>query len=68
MGTDNVEMNEHGCIPAHLWALKFEFQFFTCNKILDFFFFQLFSDIKATAIRPKAIQIQVVDQIWAVIH
>lgn len=39
MGTDNAEMNEHGCIPAHLWALKFEFQFFTCHEILDFCIF-----------------------------
>lgn len=73
MGTDNAEMNEHGCIPEHLWALKFEFQIFTCHETLHFcmFFFFLSSNclnsLKAT-ISSKALQVQVVEQIWTVIH
>lgn len=48
--SDNAEMNERGHIPAHLWALKFEFQIFACRGILYFcmVFPQLFNNIKAT--------------------
>lgn len=46
---DNLEINEHECIPIQLymWTLKFKFNvIFMCRNVIDFYFFNHLKNLK----------------------